>query len=45
MKYLIWINSEEKPKNIGSVAKNESSNIIIIINTGLLIEKKYNNRF
>lgn len=34
MKYLIWINSEGKP----NVAKNESSNIIIIINIILLIE-------
>lgn len=33
MKYLIWINSEGKP----NVAKNESSNIIII-NIILLIE-------
>lgn len=34
MKYLIWINSEGKP----NVAKNESSNITIIINIILLIE-------
>lgn len=32
MKYLIWINSEQEP-NIGSVAKNESSNIVIINDT------------